>query len=69
VQYRAGATPTIPRDPFELTSKRRRGFPSETNGKRGARSIKGGEIDLYEKLGNDDLCPCGSNRRSQELLP
>jgi uncharacterized protein YecA (UPF0149 family) len=44
-------------------SKRRRGFPSETQVKRGPRSIKGGEKDLLERLGNDDLCPCGSGRR------
>jgi hypothetical protein len=37
--------------------------------KRSARSIKGGEIELYEKLGNDDLCPCGCTRRFQQLLP
>jgi len=50
-------------------SKRRRGFPSETKVKRGLRSIKGGEVELFERLGNDDLCPCGSGRRFQELLP
>jgi len=50
-------------------SKRRRGFPSETRVKRGPRSIKGGEIELVERLGNDDLCPCGSGRRFQALLP
>jgi uncharacterized protein YecA (UPF0149 family) len=50
-------------------SKRRRGFPSETKVKRGPRSIKGGEVELFERLGNDDLCPCGSGRRFQELLP
>jgi uncharacterized protein YecA (UPF0149 family) len=50
-------------------SKRRRGFPSETNVKRGARSVKGGEKELLERLGNNDPCPCGSGRRFQELLP
>ena len=49
-------------------SKRRHGFPSEAKVKRGNRSIKGGEIELQEKLGNNDLCPCGSGRRFQELL-
>jgi hypothetical protein len=49
--------------------KRRRGFPSETNVKRGNRSVKGGEKELLERLGNNDLCPCGSGRRFQELLP
>jgi uncharacterized protein YecA (UPF0149 family) len=28
-----------------------------------------GEKELQEKLGNDDLCPCGSGRRFQALLP
>jgi hypothetical protein len=50
-------------------SKRRRGFPSETNVKRGPRSVKGGEKELLERLGNNDLCPCGSGRRFQALLP
>jgi hypothetical protein len=49
-------------------SKRRRGFPSESAVKRGNRSVKGGEIELLERLGNNDLCPCGSARRFQELL-
>ena len=40
--------------PFELTSKRRRGFPSETGVKRGHRSVRGGEKELLERLGNDD---------------
>ena len=34
-----------------------------------ARSVKGGEIELLERLGNNDPCPCGSGRRFQELLP
>ena len=50
-------------------SKRRRGFPSETNVKRGPRSVQGGETELLERLGNNDLCPCGSGRRFQALLP
>jgi hypothetical protein len=50
-------------------SKRRRGFPSETRVKRGPRSVKGGEKELQERLGNNDPCPCGSGRRFQELLP
>ena len=32
-------------------SKRRRGYPGETHVKRGRRFIKGGEIELTEKLG------------------
>jgi uncharacterized protein YecA (UPF0149 family) len=50
-------------------SKRRNGFPSETRVKRGERSLKGGELELFERLGNNDPCPCGSGRRFQELLP
>lgn len=50
-------------------SKRRKGFPSETHVKRGRRFIKGGEIELAEKLGRNDPCPCGSRSKFQELLP
>jgi len=49
-------------------SKRRRSFPSEARVKRGLR-IVGGDKELVEKLGRNDLCPCGSGRRFQELLP
>jgi len=49
-------------------SKRRRGYPSETRVKRGKRVVGGGK-ELLEKLGRDDLCPCGSGRRFQALLP
>ena len=51
----------------EPSSKRRKGFPSETNVKRGYRIVHGGK-DLSEKLGRNDLCPCGSGRRFQEML-
>jgi uncharacterized protein YecA (UPF0149 family) len=44
-------------------SKRRKGFPSEAQVKRGPRTIKGGEIELSERLGNNDPCPCGSTKR------
>jgi hypothetical protein len=44
---------------FEITSKRRKGFPSETSVKRGPRIVHGNK-ELYEKLGRNDLCPCGS---------
>ena len=54
--------------PFERSSKRRKGFPSETHVKAGLRFVHG-EKDLLEKLGRNDLCPCGSNRRFQKLLP
>ena len=43
-------------------SKRRKGFPSETRVKRGMRVVRGGK-ELAEKLGRNDLCPCGSGRR------
>ncbi|NOT60315.1 MAG: nucleic acid-binding protein [Acidobacteria bacterium] len=52
-------------------SKRRKGFPSETQVKRGHRIIVvggGGEKELTEKLGRNDPCPCGSGRRFQEML-
>jgi uncharacterized protein YecA (UPF0149 family) len=44
---------------FEITSKRRKGFPSETQVKRGSRVVHGNK-ELFEKLGRNDLCPCGS---------
>ncbi|RYG23482.1 nucleic acid-binding protein [bacterium] len=43
-------------------SKRRRGFPSETNVGRGFRIVHGYKV-LSEKLGRNDPCPCGSRRR------
>jgi len=48
-------------------SKRRRGYPSETRVGKGRRVVHGGN-ELFEKLGRNDLCPCGSGRRFQELL-
>jgi hypothetical protein len=47
---------------FEPMSKRRRGFPSETHVKRGVRVVSGDKL-LEEKLGRNDLCPCGSGKR------
>jgi uncharacterized protein YecA (UPF0149 family) len=58
--------PTAPA--FERTAKRRKGFPSETCVKRGDRTVGGGK-ELIEKLGRNDLCPCGSRRLFQALLP
>jgi uncharacterized protein YecA (UPF0149 family) len=46
---------------FEITSKRRKGFPSERQVKRGLRIVHGNK-ELREKLGRNDLCPCGSGR-------
>ncbi|MBL8258482.1 MAG: SEC-C domain-containing protein [Candidatus Competibacteraceae bacterium] len=54
--------------PFEITSKRRKGFPSESRVKKGQR-LAGGHKELLEKLGRNDLCPCGSGRSFQTLLP
>ncbi|TDK23046.1 hypothetical protein E2F46_12840 [Luteimonas aestuarii] len=53
---------------FETTRKRRKGFPSETRVKRGARVVHG-DKELLEKLGRNDPCPCGSTRRFKALLP
>jgi uncharacterized protein YchJ len=58
---------TTSRTPFEPTSKRRRGFPSERQVKRGLRIVHG-EKELIEKLGRNDPCPCGSGRRFEGLL-
>jgi uncharacterized protein YecA (UPF0149 family) len=46
---------------FEITSKRRRGYPSEIQVKRGVRIVHGYK-ELREKLGRKDPCPCGSGR-------
>jgi uncharacterized protein YecA (UPF0149 family) len=53
---------------FEVTSKRRKGFPSETHVGKGVRVVHG-DKELREKLGRNDLCPCGSGHRFQEVLP
>jgi uncharacterized protein YecA (UPF0149 family) len=54
--------------PFhETMSKRRKGFPSETRVGKGDRIIHGHK-ELIEKLGRNDLCPCGSGRRFQKML-
>ena len=50
-----------------MSSKRRKGYPSETRVKRGLRIVHG-DKELLEKLGRNDLCPCGSGRRFQEVL-
>jgi hypothetical protein len=31
--------------------------------------VRGGEVELVEKLGRNDPCPCGSGKRFQGLLP
>lgn len=53
---------------FEITSKRRKGFPSETQVGRGERVVHG-DKHLQDKLGRNDLCPCGSGYKFPELLP
>jgi uncharacterized protein YecA (UPF0149 family) len=40
-------------------SKRRKGYPSERKVKSGVRIVHC-EKQLEEKLGRNDLCPCGS---------
>ena len=52
---------------FEPSSKRRRGYPSETRVRRGLQVVHA-EKELVEKLGRNDLCPCNSGRRFQEVL-
>ncbi len=54
---------------FEVTAKRRKGYPSETSVKRGLRFVRGGEKELVEKLGRNDPCPCVSGKRFQTVLP
>jgi uncharacterized protein YecA (UPF0149 family) len=43
-------------------------FASEIHVKRGQRSVQNGMKDLVEKLGRNDLCPCGSGRKFQKML-
>jgi len=47
---------------FEPMSKRRRGYPSESKVKVGVRIVHDDKL-LVEKLGRNDLCPCGSGQR------
>lgn len=47
-------------------SKRRRGYPSETQVRVGDRAVSVESLppkEFLEKLGRNDLCPCGSNLR------
>jgi uncharacterized protein YecA (UPF0149 family) len=41
--------------------KRHRGYPSETQVKRGVRVVHGEKL-LEERLGRNDLCPCGRGK-------
>jgi SEC-C motif len=59
------------RSPPELSRSRvsgGEGYPSETRVGRGDRVVHG-DKELLEKLGRNDLCPCGSGRRFQDMLP
>ena len=38
------------------------GYPSETHVRRGDRTVHG-DKELIEKLGRNDPCPCGSNKK------
>jgi hypothetical protein len=51
---------------FEITSKRRKGFPSETRVKRGLRVVHG-DKELHEKLGRNDPCPCVRDSEQSRL--
>lgn len=66
--WQSATAPSTKSTAFEHTSKRRKGYPSETRVKRGVRVVHGGK-ELIEKLGRNDLCPCGSGRRFQAVLP
>jgi hypothetical protein len=61
------ATSSTTSQAFERSSKRRKGFPSETRVKRGRRIVRGDKL-LEEKLGRNDPCPCGSGKSFQEVL-
>ncbi len=52
---------------FEITSKRRKGFPSETRVGKSVRIVHGNK-ELSEKFGRNDLCPCGSRFRFYQML-
>jgi hypothetical protein len=59
VDHAESRTHTSTSTAFEVSSKRRKGFPSESQVKRGDRVVRGNK-ELLEKLGRNDLCPCGS---------
>ncbi|MBX9401418.1 SEC-C domain-containing protein [Lysobacter sp. BMK333-48F3] len=52
---------------LEPTRKRRQGYPSETQVRRGRRFVHG-DKELVEKLGRNDPCPCGSARRFKRIV-
>ena len=49
-------------------SKRRKGFPSETQVKRGVRVVHG-DKELEEKVGRNDRLPVRVRQAVQEVLP
>jgi len=53
---------------FEVMRKRRKGYPSETQVKKGDRIVHQ-DKELLEKLGRNDPCPCGSGKLFQAVLP
>jgi hypothetical protein len=68
-EVRHGAPRRI-REPPHLSSRQvsgGEGYPSETKVRRGLRVVHG-DKELPRKLGRNDLCPCGSAKRFQELL-
>jgi len=58
----APCSTTTTNTPFKPMRKRCRGYPSESKVKRGVRIVHGEKL-LEEKLGRNDLCPCGSGKR------
>jgi hypothetical protein len=48
-------------------SKRRKGYPSETNVRVGVRIVHGDKL-LVEKLGRNDLCPLRQRTTVQAVL-
>jgi hypothetical protein len=50
-------------------SKRRQASHPRSRVKRGLRTVKGGEIELLERLGEQRPMPMRVRRRFQELLP
>ena len=66
-RWRTSCEPRTRISAFEVSSKRRKGYPSETHVKRGLRFVHG-DKELVEKLGRNDPCPCGSGRCFQEVL-
>jgi len=54
--------------PFEPTCRRRKVYPSQMRIRRGIQIVHGSK-KTGEKLGRNDLCPCGSGQLFREVLP